>query len=849
MSRNAKRLLSYFMCLAMLLVAALPALPAYAEAKATDGAAVAADGALSAEAAVAADQAPVADADAAEKPANETPQEPGAEAAPIAEGGDEAAEAALEPEAAPEAEPELEPAAELVPLAWDAVAPELTVEVSWGVQISIAHPSLNDEGVQVFYTNDGTDPTDSSTREEVIPFTYPGAGTFWSISAGWGGPPLAYGVYRAVVVLDGQLSAVGQCAYNPAPPVTTFTSGVYKTLSEVSLAAPGGAAGTIYYTSGTADIDADGAPKPGEVAGIADPSDQSALYSAPISVAGADADTAFVVKAKFYVGGLASDTLIVWYTIDSSLPSLADVSDTNTQAEIDAKISDVIAAMSIDELISMTAGIGMNPGIAINPGVAGGTTAIPRLGIPSTLLSDGPAGVRMARNATVWMSPTGLASTWDVDAMEEVAARVAAEGRHYAVDIMLAPALNIQRNPLGGRDFEYYSEDPVIAGETAAAYTRALQAAGLGVSLKHYAANNQENFRSGGETVVSERALREIYLAGFERAVQEDPWTVMSSYNRVNSIYAASNEWLLTDMLREAFGFKGYVMTDWMGGNNGPQSMVAQNDMWQPMGAEAAINAWLQDPSASDAEKAQRLALVKRNVANILRVVIKTPVFNGDYATLDTVTIDQNSADFYTSVVNTASAPINQKTAAEGMVLLKNDGALPFSGVSNIALITSDVARVAATGAGGMFGIGGASATADLVIEGGGSAQVTWDNTVVKSLASVLTTAGYAVNSAVDADVVSSAVASAAVAASNNDIGIMIISRTSSEGADNARSSFDLSATEQTVLEAYGSAFKAEDKKFVVLINAGASINVQQINEYADAALVVYLPGSAGAEA
>jgi beta-glucosidase-like glycosyl hydrolase/predicted peptidase len=747
-------------------------------------------------------------------------------------------------------------------------APVLTLATGWMTQINITHPWLADPaaaaaaGIHVYYTSDGTDPRDSQTRAESTPMEWQGVVVGgYSIPSGFMGPALTYGLYRVVVEnADGEMTPVAEITYNPAPPTTDFTSGVYPDdsldsgVGGVTLNIPAGS--TVYYTTGTAGY-ADGELIAAQLEQIPEPDEQSSQYSAGSIISNTydiDANTAFVIKAKAYVSGLSSDTLVLYYLYDD-LPTLRDIiPGTTSDEEAQSIINAVVDAMSLEELVRMTAGVGMNPGGAINPGVAGASAAIPRLGIPQTLLSDGPAGVRMGRNATVWMSPTGLASTWDTEAMEKVAARVAEEAKHYAVDIMLAPALNIQRNPLGGRDFEYYSEDPVVSGEVASAYTRALQEAGIGVSLKHYAANNQENDRMGGDSVVSERALREIYLAGFERAIKEDPWTVMSSYNMINSIPAASNRWLLTEILRGVFGFDGYVMTDWGGNNNGIHSMLAQNDMLQPTGADALILSWLNGTAAgyeteSEPEIRTRIETVKRNVRNILGVVIKTQAFAGAYDGLTTTEIDQRSANFYDSDVHQDSQAVNLETAAEGMVLLKNDdNALPLAPSSNIALVTSSVARDASLGLGGGFGgIGVSLAVADLVIEGGGSAQVTWSQ--ARTLANALTDSFNVAYSRIDSDIAASAETEASNAVARADAGIMVLSRTSSEGADNVRQSFDLSETERTVLAAFGSAFNDAGKKFIVLINAGASINVQEINQYAHAALVVYLTGTEGGAA
>jgi beta-glucosidase len=481
------------------------------------------------------------------------------------------------------------------------------------------------------------------------------------------------------------------------------------------------------------------------------------------------------------------------------------------------------------------------------PGAAGRTFPIPRLGVPMMTLSDGPAGVRIdpIRNgdssktyyATGFPIATLLASTWDTAVVHKVGVAFGHEVHDFGVDIILAPAMNIQRNPLDGRDFEYYSEDPVIAGNMAASIVRGIQSNGVGTSVKHFVANNQETERNSINEIISERALREIYLKGFEIAVKKGhPWTIMSSYNKVNGTYTSQRRDLLTTVLRDEWGFKGFVMTDWFGGKDPVEQMNAGNDLLMPgtvLQTEAIIKA-VKDGQISEKQ-------LDLNVERILNIEVKSPAYK-DYK--------------YSSHPDLkADAEVSREAATQGMVLLKDDNdALPFKDVKTVAL----------------FG----NTSYDLIANGTGSGNVNKPFTI--SLNQGLSNAGYVPDESLETayqshieeeeanrpknafsfmssfrpSELSVGADMIAQAADKDDIAVITIGRDAGEGADRKlENDFYLSQEEKNLIKNVTDAFHAKGKKVVVVLNIGGVIEVASWRDEPDAILLAWQPGEEGGNA
>jgi beta-glucosidase len=525
-------------------------------------------------------------------------------------------------------------------------------------------------------------------------------------------------------------------------------------------------------------------------------------------------------------------------------------------------LSKVIAAMTLEEKVNLVVGQGMRmPGAPakvsktieqMDPiigqtqeqvsGAAGTTYSIPRLGIPSIVVADGPAGIRISPTrpndkATYYCTafPVGtlLASTWDVELVNKVGQAMGKEALEYGVDVILGPGMNIHRNPLCGRNFEYYSEDPLITGKMGAAMVNGIESNGVGTSTKHFAANNAETNRNSLNTIVSERALREIYLKGFGIVVEEaQPWTIMSSYNLINGTYAPESYDLLTKVLRNDWGFKGFVMTDWFGGKDPVAMMNAGNDLLMPGNQN-------QNKAILEAVKAGKLDIkvLDRNIERILNVILQSPKYKGYKFS--------NKPDLK------ANAQVTRQAASEGMVLLKNDNSvLPLSG---------DIKKIAAFGNTSYDIITGGTGSGDVneaysvaLVDGLQNAGLTVDENLKILYEAYLKAAkagkqrsrGFMMGSVpiseltVNADIVNSIV-------NLTDAAIITIGRNSGEGYDRKEGEGDflLSAVEKDLISSVTSAFHLKGKKVIVILNVGGVIETASWKEIPDAILLAWQAG------
>lgn len=535
-------------------------------------------------------------------------------------------------------------------------------------------------------------------------------------------------------------------------------------------------------------------------------------------------------------------------------------------------IPEIVSSMTLEEKAQLLVGGGNSGFVGSGPmmgnqkklvaGAAGITVEIPRLGIPSTVLCDGPAGVHIdveregttrKFHATGFPIGTCLASTWNVELVEQVGRAIGSETLEYGCDVILGPGLNIHRNPLCGRNFEYYSEDPYVTGSIGVAVTKGIQSRGVGVSLKHFAVNSQETDRTRVDERVSQRALREIYLRGFERVVREgNPWTVMAAYNKINGVYAMGNKELLTGLLRDEWGFQGVVLTDWIGKRPDlptEQEVAAGNDLLMP-GYAAQVK------DIVDAVKDGRLSMdeVDLCVRRMLEYIVKTPRFKGyKYSEMPDVK---------------AHAAITRQSGTEGMVLLKN-APRRLDGMAGFTLPLKDVRTVA------LFGVN----SYDFMSGGLGSGCVNVPYSVdmcmglknngietTSTLTEIYRNYIQYARAKLKADknpmmwfldqgqpkldeieITDRCIKNESV---NADAAIITIGRQAGEGMDRSiDNEFNLTSTEKEMIFRVSDIFRSVNKPVIVIINSGSVMETASWRDRVDAILVAWQPGQEGGNA
>lgn len=522
-------------------------------------------------------------------------------------------------------------------------------------------------------------------------------------------------------------------------------------------------------------------------------------------------------------------------------------------------IDSILSSLTLEQKAQLLVG-GGNDGFAgsgamlghqtrLVAGAAGITVEIPEQHIPSIVMADGPAGVHIdsvrqgtdkTYFATGFPIGTALASTWNTDLVEQVGEAIGNETREYGCDVILGPGMNIHRNPLCGRNFEYYSEDPILTGKIGAAMVRGIQSQGVGACPKHYAVNSQESDRTKVDERLSSKALREIYLRGFEIMVREaKPWTIMSSYNQINGQFVQQSYDALTTILRREWGFDGVVVTDWTGVRSTKAQVHAGNDLMMP-----GYPQQVQDIVDAVNNGTLAIADVDTCVRRVLQLIVRTPRYH-HYSYSDQPDLAGHAA-------------ITRQSATEGMVLLKNLGdTLPLRPeVRTIALFGVNSYDFASGGLGS--GCVNTPYVVDMVagLRNAGIATTQLTTDIYQSYIPFATKKLRADKDPLmwfldqgqpklpEMEVSERLIQTEVVQA---DAAIITLGRQAGEGMDRTiENDFNLTATEHQLIRRVSEIFRREHKPVIVVINSGSVIETASWQAYADAILVAWQPGEEG---
>ena len=508
-------------------------------------------------------------------------------------------------------------------------------------------------------------------------------------------------------------------------------------------------------------------------------------------------------------------------------------------------IDEVLNAMTLEEKCHLVLGCGMHfNDEAKFPGTAGSTFGIARLGVPETYCADSQQGLRMDSKRqwdhndyypTDFVASMTLASTWDREAAFKVGKGIGNEVKEFGLDWILSPSMNLIRNVLCGRNHEYYSEDPYLSGTIAAGYVNGVQSEGTAACPKHFIANNQETNRNNNISQISQRALREIYLKAFEIMIKEsNPWTIMTSYNKLNGPYALQNHELLTKIVRDEWGWKGMYVSDWNAGDDAVAAMKAGNDMLQP-GQDKQYQAILAAAKSGELS----MDILNANVKRILEYVVKTHSFK-----------ELRSRMLCPAENLKAHAQVVREVGADGIVLLKNNGVLPLAG-KKVALFGCTSYDWISGGS----GFGGTSVGHYTVSLIEGLRSVGYE--VYKPLISLYTKhiadeekrlfpngrpqfslqpPARAEEKQFTADEMNAAIA-------GSDVAIISLGRKSGEAADRSEADFYLKEGEKQLIKSVSEAYHAKGKKVVVLLDICSPIDVASWQDQVDALVCTWQGG------